>query len=134
MPETASKVALPLYDLAHARAGDKGDTLSICVIAYDRADYALIGEQATPERVAAHFGDDVKGAVRRYDLPRLGAYNFVLEQALAGGVSKALTLDTHGKATLLAMTVEVPQDHPAAARNAEDRRAEDRRAEDTSSK
>lgn len=128
MPETASKVALPLYDLAHARAGDKGDTLSICVIAYDRADYALIGEQATPERVAAHFGDDVKGAVRRYDLPRLGAYNFVLEQALAGGVSKALTLDTHGKAksgTLLAMTVEVPQDHPAAARNAEDRRAED---------
>jgi len=116
MPDTTHTVKLPLFHLAHARAGDKGDTLSICVIAYDPADYALLEGQLSPERIAAHFGSSVRGKVTRYDLPRLGAWNFVLEHALEGGVSKALTLDTHGKTksgTLLSLLINIPHDHPA---------------------
>lgn len=117
MPNTMRKARLPLFHLAHARAGDKGDMLSVCVIAYDPEDYTLLDKQLSAERVAAHFGNTVKGEVTRYSLPRLGAWNFVLEHALEGGVSKALTLDTHGKTksgTLLALLVDIPHDHWAA--------------------
>jgi hypothetical protein len=99
-----------LYDLAHARAGDKGNTSNISVIAYDPADYERLRRQVTPERVKAHFAGIVRGAVERYELPRIFALNFVLHDALAGGVTRSLSLDPHGKSLsswMLALEVEV---------------------------
>jgi len=100
-----------LRQIAHSRTGDKGDTSSISVIAYDAADYPLLVRHVTVERVRAHFAGIVRGDVRRYELPRLGALNFVLEGALGGGVTRSLALDAHGKglsSALLAM--EIPDE------------------------
>ena len=88
---------MKLYELAHSRAGDKGDTANISVIAYQLDDYELLKALVTTEKVAAHFGDLVKGSIIRYELPQLGALNFVLNQALSGGVTRSLALDPHGK-------------------------------------
>lgn len=88
---------MQLRELAHARTGDKGDTSQISVIAYDPGDYAFLVEHVTAERVRAHFAAIVQGAVTRYELPGLGALNFVLERALSGGVTRSLSLDAHGK-------------------------------------
>ena len=99
---------IPLHDLAHARTGDKGDTINISLIAYRQEDYPLLVEQVTEARVAAHFAQRHPASVRRYLLPKLGAMNFVLEGVLDGGVNDSLNLDMHGKALsfhLLAMTV-----------------------------
>ena len=86
-----------LREIAHARAGDKGDTSSVSLIVYDRRHYETVRQQVTPERVKEHFGPLVQGDVRRYELPKLGAFNFVMERALAGGVTRSLALDIHGK-------------------------------------
>lgn len=110
---------IPLFALAHSRAGDKGDGQTLSVIAYDPADWPLLAGQVTAEAVAAHFGGLVEGAVRRFDLPNLAAFNFTLERALQGGVNLSLGLDTHGKSRssyLLGMAITVPADHPAVAR------------------
>lgn len=88
---------MKLRQLAHARTGDKGDISSISLIAYDEADYPRLVRLVTAERVKAHFGDLVHGNVRRYEIPGLGALNFVLEGALGGGVTRSLALDIHGK-------------------------------------
>ncbi|MCO5089810.1 hypothetical protein [Bosea sp. (in: a-proteobacteria)] len=114
----SAPVRIPLFRLAHSRAGDKGDSQTLSLIPYRREDYALLARQATAEAVARHFGRLVTGKVTRYDLPRLHAFNFVLESALQGGVNDSLALDTHGKSRsslLLAMPVAIPPDHPAAA-------------------
>lgn len=104
-----------LRELAHSRTGDKGDTSNIALIAYDATDYPLLARYVTAERVRAHFAGIVRGEVTRYELPRLGALNFVLEGALGGGVTRSLALDAHGKAlssALLAM--EIPgEEEPA---------------------
>lgn len=86
-----------LRDIAHARAGDKGDTSNLSVIAFDKADFALLAREVTAERVKAHLGPLATGAVTRYALPQLGALNFVLKGALRGGVTRSLALDAHGK-------------------------------------
>jgi hypothetical protein len=86
-----------LREIAHARAGDKGDTSNIGVIAYRPAYYPLIIEQVTVERVRAHFGGLVRGAITRYEMPNVDAINLVLENALGGGVTRSLSLDPHGK-------------------------------------
>lgn len=86
---------MKLRDLAHARTGDKGDTSNISVIAYEPGDFAYLAEHVTADRVRAHL--QVAGPVTRYELPGLGALNFVLERALGGGVTRSLALDTHGK-------------------------------------
>lgn len=86
-----------LRDIAHSRTGDKGDTCNISVIVYDRADFARVREQVTVERVRALFGEQVRGEIVRFELPQLGALNFVLRGALAGGVTRSLALDAHGK-------------------------------------
>ncbi len=99
---------IPLYDLAHARTGDKGNHVNISLIAYRPEDYPLLVEQVTCERVAAHFAARKPTRVRRFLLPNLGAMNFVLDDVLDGGVNDSLNLDMHGKALsfhLLAMTV-----------------------------
>lgn len=86
-----------LGDIAHARAGDKGDISQISVIAYDPADYPLIEAAVTADRLAAHFANLASSAVDRYELPSIGALNFVLHGALDGGVTRSLALDIHGK-------------------------------------
>ena len=86
-----------LREIAHSRTGDKGDTSNISVIAYDAKDYPLIAKHVTAQRVKEHYSEIVKGEVKRYELPQLGALNFVLRGALGGGVTRSLALDTHGK-------------------------------------
>jgi hypothetical protein len=76
---------VPLSKIAHTRSGDKGDTCNIGVIAYEDRHYETLVNQVTAARVKAHFGDRVKGKVERFELPNLGALNFLLHQALGGG-------------------------------------------------
>ena len=98
-----------LQEIAHARTGDKGDTCNISVIAFDRRDYARLAARLTAARVRAYLGDLVCGEVTRYELPQLGALNFVLTRALGGGVTRSLALDAHGKSlgsALLAMEID----------------------------
>ena len=98
-----------LRELAHARAGDKGDTSQISVIAYEEGDYQYLAEHVTAERVRAHFATIVRGDVVRYELPGLGALNFVMDRALAGGVTRSLELDAHGKClSSVLLEVEIP--------------------------
>ncbi len=97
---------MKLRDLAHARTGDKGDTSNISVIAYEPGDFAHLAAHVTAERVRVHL--QAPGLVTRYELPGIGALNFVLEHALGGGVTRSLALDTHGKSlssSLLEMDV-----------------------------
>jgi hypothetical protein len=88
---------MKLREIAHSRTGDKGNTSNISVIAYEERNYPLINRFVTAERVKAHFAEIVRGDVRRYELPQLGALNFVLRNALGGGVTRSLALDAHGK-------------------------------------
>jgi hypothetical protein len=103
---------VPLYRLAHGRAGDKGNIANISVIAYRPEFFPLLVEQVTEQFVAEVFRDRAPSAVRRHVLPKLCALNFVLEGVLDGGVNEALGLDTHGKTLaflLLGADVEVPR-------------------------
>jgi len=86
-----------LYDLAHARTGDKGDRINISLIAYREADFERLVEAVTEARVAEHFGYRQPTAVKRYVLPNLSAMNFVIDDVLDGGVNDSLNLDMHGK-------------------------------------
>ena len=104
-----------LYELAHARTGDKGNRSNISVIAYRMEDFALLRREVTEERVAAHFAYREPSRVTRYVLPRIGAMNFVLDEVLDGGVNDALNLDMHGKSLsfhLLTLAITVPEDTP----------------------
>jgi hypothetical protein len=92
-----------LYDLAHCRAGDKGDTLILSLIAYRAEDYPLLAQHVTAAAVAAHLAAIVKGNVVRYELPQLQALQFVCTHALAGGVTTSLALDAHGKSLSYAL-------------------------------
>lgn len=103
---------IPLRELAHARSGDKGDTSNIGVIAYDPADYELLREQLTVERVRSLYRGLVLGDVARYELPNIGALNFVMQRALAGGVTTSLSVDPHGK-TRSSMILDLPIAVPA---------------------
>lgn len=96
-----------LGDLAHTRSGDKGDRSNIGVVARDAAAYAWLEPRLTATAVAAFLGPMGIGAVRRYELPNLHAFNFVIEQALAGGASRSLRFDTQGKA-LGTILLEMP--------------------------
>lgn len=102
-----------LLDLAHARSGDKGDAVNVGLIARDPAHFDFLKETVTPERVKAHFGSMVAGEVERFELPNLGALNFLLHEALGGGGTVSLKLDAQGKtyaAHLLRMEVDVPDE------------------------
>ena len=104
------KIEVPLHRLAHARSGDKGNRLNIALICYDPAFYDTISEQVTAERVAAHFAARQPGSVVRYELPKLFAFNYVLDGVLDGGVNASLGLDGHGKSLsffLLMLKVEL---------------------------
>ncbi len=88
---------MKLRAIAHSRTGDKGNVSNISVIAYDAAHYPLLRAQVTGARVKALFAGIVEGEVTRYELPNLGALNFVMQSALGGGVTRSLALDAHGK-------------------------------------
>lgn len=94
---------MQLREIAHSRAGDKGNVSTISVIAYDAKNYALLERCVTAERVREHFAGIVHGEVERYALPALGALNFVLRDTLGGGVTRSLSLDAHGKCLSSAM-------------------------------
>ena len=100
---------MKLRDIAHSRAGDKGDISNLSLIAFHAADYALLEQQVTAERVRRHFAGIVHGDVIRYLLPQLGAMNFVMQQALGGGVTRSLALDAHGK-SLSSMLLDMELD------------------------
>ena len=99
-----------LRDIAHSRAGDKGNRSIISVVAYDIQDFPLIESQVTIERVKLLYKDVVKGRVERFIIPQLGALNFVLHDALGGGVTKSLALDAHGNSLSSAiLSIEIDQ-------------------------
>lgn len=98
-------------DIAHARAGDKGNTSNISVWAYAPEDYALLKRALTPERLKRSFPELIKGKVERYEIEHLHGLNFVLHEALEGGVNRSLNLDSHGKSfsyLLLGLAIEDP--------------------------
>ena len=92
-----------LFDLAHARAGDKGNASTLSVFAYRAQDYPLLVREVTAERVRAHLSGIVEGDVVRYELPKLHGLQFVCQRALLGGVNTSLAVDTHGKALSYAL-------------------------------
>ncbi len=101
---------VPLSRIAHTRSGDKGDTCNIGVIAYHERDYPALLREVTAERVKRHFGDLVQGEVERFELPNLGALNFLLHRALGGGGTVPLRTDAQGKtfgAALLSLEIDI---------------------------
>ncbi len=102
---------VPLHEVAHSRAGDKGNRLNMSLIPYDPAHYDAIAAQVTEARVLDLFRHRGATKVTRHDLPKLGAFNFVVDDVLEGGVNGSLNLDGHGKThsfRLLALLVDVP--------------------------
>lgn len=102
-----------LAELAHARAGDKGNTLNIAVFAFDSRHYTWLERHLSEAAVAARFEHRHPERVTRYCLPQLGGMNFVIEGALEGGVNQSATLDRHGKSLsylLLGMRLPPPDD------------------------
>jgi hypothetical protein len=102
--------SVPLYKLAHARTGDKGNRSNISVIAYHQEDFSLLQKELTEEKVKVHFGFRNPSSVKRYELPHLRAFNFVIDDVLDGGVNLSLNLDSHGKSLsywLLAMEINL---------------------------
>ena len=107
------RAMLTVRDLAHARAGDKGRSVNISVIAYDEAGYERLLRELTEARVAAAFAALADGPVRRYALPGLGAFNFVIERVQGGGVTATGALDIHGKSlSSLMLTIPLPGNEP----------------------
>ena len=103
---------VPLYQVAHARSGDKGDGSNVGLIAYTPEVYALLREQLTAERVKEHFGQVCKGKVERFEVPNLLALNFILHDSLGGGGTESLKTDAQGKTHgqgLLSLEIEVPE-------------------------
>ncbi|MBN2515797.1 MAG: hypothetical protein JXC33_07160 [Deltaproteobacteria bacterium] len=99
-----------LFELAHARAGDKGTITNICLFPYDEKIYPLLEQQVTAEKVKELFSELVAGEVIRYDIPSLKGFNFVLQGTRSGGVSSALAIDAHGKSLsygLLELEIDV---------------------------
>ena len=100
-----------VYDIAHSRSGDKGNTSNVAVIAYDEAGWDKLRRHLTAARVMEAYAHLAKGPIRRYELPNLRALNFVIENALAGGVTRSLRLDPHGKTlSSVVLTIELPED------------------------
>ncbi len=97
---------MKLHEVAHSRAGDKGNIANISVIVYRQEDYEMVCQRLTSEVVKRHFQDIAIGKVERFELPQLGALNFVLYDALGGGVTRSLALDQHGK-TLSSLMLDI---------------------------
>jgi hypothetical protein len=112
-----------LREIAHSRTGDKGDTSNISLIAFDAENYERLRREVTVERVAEHFASLVRGPVERYELPQIAALNFVMRSALRGGVTRSLSLDSHGKSFGSALLeMEIGEDSAAAATQKKEKR------------
>jgi hypothetical protein len=99
-----------LIKLAHARSGDKGDTANVGLIALRDENYTILVREVTSERVKKHFDGICKGEVERFELPNLGALNFLLHESLGGGGTLSLMTDAQGKTfstALLRMKIEI---------------------------
>ena len=108
---------IKLLKLAHARSGDKGDTANVGLIALREELYPLLVREVTAERVREHFRGLVKGGVERFELPNLGALNFLLHESLGGGGTLSLMTDAQGKTfstALLRMELDVPDEEARA--------------------
>ena len=104
---------IQLIKIAHARSGDKGDTANVGIIALEPEYYEIIKEQVTVERVKEHYGEMVKGDVERFEMPNIGALNFLLHHALGGGGTETLKHDAQGKTystSMLRMMIDVPDE------------------------
>ncbi|MGD9589436.1 MAG: hypothetical protein AB7Q37_13565 [Pyrinomonadaceae bacterium] len=101
-----------LLKLAHARSGDKGDTANVGLIALKDEIYPILVREVTADRVKVHFAEMVKGEVERFELPNLGALNFLLHGSLGGGGTLSLMTDAQGKTfstALLRMYIDIPE-------------------------
>ncbi len=99
-----------LHEIAHARAGDKGNRLNISLIPYEEKHWPILLEQVSADKVQAWFAHRGASHVVRYELPNIQALNFVIDNVLEGGVNSSLNLDKHGKSNsfrLLDMTVQI---------------------------
>lgn len=104
---------IKLTKLAHARSGDKGDTANVGLIAFNAGIYPILVREVTAERVKQHFTGICKGNVDRFELPNLGALNFLLHESLGGGGTLSLMTDAQGKTFstgLLRMTIDLSDD------------------------
>ena len=107
---------IQLLQLAHARSGDKGDTANVGLIALKDEYYPILVREVTADRVKEHFGPIVKGSVERFELPNLGALNFLLHESLGGGGTLSLMTDAQGKTfstALLRMYIDIPDKEAA---------------------
>lgn len=101
---------MKLHQIAHSRAGDKGNTSTLSLIPFDAKNYEFLCEKVTVEKVKEHLKDIVSGEIVRYELPNISSLLFVCQDALLTGVTTSLAIDTHGKAlsyALLEMEVVV---------------------------
>jgi len=101
-------------DIAHARAGDKGNTSNVNVWVYDPADFDLLKAVVSPERIKREFPNLIRGEITRYELPHLHGLNLVMREALEGGVNASLNLDSHGKSwsyLILGLTLDEADSH-----------------------
>ena len=102
--------AVLLREIAHARSGDKGNCSNVCIFVYDSDHYAAIAAQLTGEYLKRNFGDLFTGEITRYALPNLNGFNYVMQNALEGGVNESLNLDGHGKSwssLILGLEIEI---------------------------
>ncbi|ETF04043.1 beta-lactamase [Advenella kashmirensis W13003] len=102
-----------VYELGHSRAGDKGNTSNVSVIAYDEAGWETLRRELTVDRVTQAYQHVARGPVTRYELPKLRALNFVIENALGGGVTISLAMDAHGKTlSYIMQDIDLPHHAP----------------------
>ena len=114
--------SIRLGELAHTRSGDKGDRSNIGVVAKDADAYTWLETHLTEQAVAEYFRPMGVGRVKRYELPALRAFNFIIDRALAGGASRSLRIDTQGKAlgtVMLELLIPAPPSSPGSLRSQE---------------
>ncbi|HWA98146.1 MAG TPA: hypothetical protein VG713_06620 [Pirellulales bacterium] len=114
-----------LAEVAHARSGDKGNHANIGVIAYTPLGFEFLRKELTPQRVQEFFTGLGTTRVERYELPKIGALNFVLFNALGGGASRSLRIDTQGKllsTAIMELTLPAPENLSAMTRSINPRR------------
>ena len=115
MTELKRNERLLVRDIAHARAGDKGNTSNVNIWVYDPEDFELLKRTVTAERIKREFPRLMRGTVTRYVIEHLHGINLVMGEALEGGVNASLNLDSHGKSwsyLILGLTLDTRETIP----------------------
>ena len=94
---------MKLFEIAHSRAGDKGNTLMLSLIPFNESDYEMLQDKVTVEKVKSHLQEIAHGDIIRHELPNISSLLFVCYETLSGGVTTSLALDTHGKSLSYAL-------------------------------